>query len=125
MVIERTYPKLSQIVLAKFELGRVKQINPASDHGITDKTFIIYDMSHCIKSLCFRNLNCELSGGTMFVYITMCIYTSGRERSGVNQSLGRTRGGVNQGGGLEVWTPASSLESLDRDNTMHRGTKRV
>ena len=35
MVIERTYPKLSQIVLAKFELGRVKQINPASDHGIT------------------------------------------------------------------------------------------
>ena len=35
MVIERTYPKLSQIVLAKFELGRVKQLNPASDCGIT------------------------------------------------------------------------------------------
>ena len=33
--IENTYPKLSQIVLAKFELGRVKQLNPASDCGIT------------------------------------------------------------------------------------------
>ena len=40
MVIERTYPKLSQIVLAKFELGRVKQINPASDHGITAQLVI-------------------------------------------------------------------------------------
>ena len=37
MVIERTYPKLSQIVKSKFELGRVKQINPASDHGITEQ----------------------------------------------------------------------------------------
>ena len=37
LAIERTYCELSQIVKANFELGRVKQLNPASDCGITDK----------------------------------------------------------------------------------------
>ena len=36
LATQNTYPKLSQIAKSKFELGRVKQINPASDHGITD-----------------------------------------------------------------------------------------
>ena len=31
LVIENTYPNLSQIYQAKFELGRVKQFIPASD----------------------------------------------------------------------------------------------
>ena len=35
LAIERTYCELSQIVKANFELGRVKQLNPASDCGIT------------------------------------------------------------------------------------------
>ena len=36
MVIEKTYPNLSQIYQTKFELDRVKQFIPASDCGITE-----------------------------------------------------------------------------------------
>ena len=36
IVTRNTYPKLSQIVQSNFELGRVKQLNRASDCGITD-----------------------------------------------------------------------------------------
>ena len=35
MVIENTYPKLSQIYEAKIELDRVKQFIVPSDHAIT------------------------------------------------------------------------------------------
>ena len=38
MVIENTYPNLVQIYQAKFELGRVKQFIPASDHMILSRT---------------------------------------------------------------------------------------
>ena len=41
LAIERAYCELSQIVKANFELGRVKQLNPASDCGITVRYNVI------------------------------------------------------------------------------------
>ena len=51
MVIENTYPKLSQIYQAKFELGGVKQFIVPSDHVITARDQAKPDNNVCKTEL--------------------------------------------------------------------------